>query len=75
MTKINVKLETIKDIEKFINITKDYDFDIDFISGKYIVNGKSLMGILSLDLSKPVEAHIHSDEAGDLIYKIKEYCV
>ena len=74
MTKINIKLETLKEIENFINIAKKYDFDIDFISGKYVIDGKSLMGILSLDLSKPVEIHIHSDNAQKFIYEIKEYC-
>lgn len=75
MTKLFVKLEKIQDIEHFINISKNYDFDIDFISGKYVVNGKSIMGVLSLDLTKPIEVHIHSDDATDFVYKIKDYCV
>ena len=75
MTKLNVKLEKIKDIEHFVNIAKKYDFDVDFVSGKYTVNGKSVMGILSLDLTKPIEVHIHSDNAEKFVYEIKELCI
>ena len=74
MTKIFVKLEKISDIEHFVNVAKNYDFDVDFVSGKYVVNGKSVMGILSLDLTKPIEVHIHSDNAEKFVYEVKELC-
>lgn len=51
---LRIKLDSFDKIKKFINITSVLEYDIDLTSDKYVVDGKSIMGILSLDLSKPV---------------------
>jgi hypothetical protein len=53
-----IKLDTFDKIKRFISIAEKLDYDIDLISGRYVVDGKSIMGIFSLDLSKPIEVHI-----------------
>lgn len=57
-----ILLKSVVDVKNFVNITNCYDFDIDLESGRYIVDGKSIMGIFSLDLSKPIKVHIHADD-------------
>ena len=63
MTKATVALPAINDVKEFVNIVMRYDFDIDLISGRYAVDAKSIMGIFSLDLSKPIEITAHTDDA------------
>ena len=55
MTKTTVNLQAINDVKEFVNIVMKYDFDIDLVSGRYAVDAKSIMGIFSLDLSKPID--------------------
>ena len=55
MTKTTVSLQAINDVKDFVNIVMKYEFDIDLVSGRYAVDAKSIMGIFSLDLSKPIE--------------------
>ena len=50
-----------------------YDFDIDLVSGRYAVDAKSIMGIFSLDLSKPIELDIHTDDADKFLKEIDRF--
>ncbi len=64
MKKTTIFLNTISDVKSFVNIVCKYDFSVDLVSGRYSVDAKSIMGIFSLDLSRPVELEVHStDEA------------
>ena len=65
ITKTTVSLQAINDVKDFVNIVMRYEFDIDLVSGRYAVDAKSIMGIFSLDLSKPIELNAHTDEAED----------
>ena len=69
MTKTTVNLQAINDVKEFVNIVMKYDFDIDLVSGRYAIDAKSIMGIFSLDLSKPIDLNIHDDENADDILK------
>ena len=62
MKSVVIKLDTINDVKNFVNTVSKYDFDVDLVSGRYAVDAKSIMGIFSLDLSKPIELDIHSDD-------------
>jgi phosphotransferase system HPr-like phosphotransfer protein len=57
-----IVLKSIVDVKNFVNITNRYDFDIDLESGRYTVDAKSIMGIFSLDLSKPITVHIYAED-------------
>jgi len=70
-----ILLKSINDVKDFVNIVNKYDFDIDLTSGRYIVDAKSIMGIFSLDLSKPIKVEVHSDNADDFINEIKAFIV
>jgi hypothetical protein len=60
MEGILIKLDTFEKIRRFIDITGSLDYDIDLISGRYVVDGKSMMGIFSLDLSEPIEVQVQN---------------
>ena len=73
MTTVKISLATIEDVKKFVNTVGKYDFDVDLVSGKYQVDGKSIMGIFSLDLSKPIDMRIvdETDAGRPLLEELK----
>ena len=73
MKKFDVLFNTLPDVQKFVNIVNRYSFDVDLTSGRYIVDAKSIMGIFSLDLSKPITLEIHSDNADALEEELKSF--
>lgn len=72
MKNISISLKEVNDVTNFVNLLTTYDYEVDLVSGRYIVNAKSLLGIYSLDLSKPVKLVIYSDECDELLAKLKE---
>ena len=75
MTKTTVNLQAINDVKEFVNIVMKYDFDIDLVSGRYHVDAKSIMGIFSLDLSKPIDLEAHTDDADKFFKDIEKFIV
>ena len=61
MSTIKIQLDSIDKVKSFVNILAKFDCDFDLISGRYIIDAKSIMGIFSLDLSKPIDLDIHAD--------------
>ena len=61
MKTIKVSLDSIDKVKSFVNMLSKFDFDFDLVSGRYIIDAKSIMGIFSLDLSKPIDLNIHAD--------------
>ena len=55
MQKVVISLNSIDKVKSFVNTISQYDFDFDLISGRYVIDAKSIMGIFSLDLSKPID--------------------
>lgn len=70
MVEFNMMLNSINDVKDFVNTVSRYDFDVDLVSGRYVVDAKSIMGIFSLDLSKPIKAEIHADDASQFLAEI-----
>ena len=75
MTKTTVFLQAINDVKEIVNIVMKYDFDIDLVSGRYAIDAKSIMGIFSLDLSKPIQLNAHTDDAEDLLKDLNKFIV
>ena len=63
MKTVEISLNSIEKVKSFVNNISKYDFDFDLISGRYVIDAKSIMGIFSLDLSKPITLNIHADDA------------
>lgn len=64
-----VKLVTVRDVEDFVRVASSCSkgTEITVSHGKYITDGKSLMGIFSLNLSEPVDVEIKSTENSSII--------
>lgn len=60
----NIILSGLEDVKKFVNFVSNYDFKIELVSGKYTVDAKSIMGIFSLDLDKPIQMNAYTDDDG-----------
>lgn len=70
-----IMIKTILDAKTFVNIVNLCDFDIDLESGRYLVDAKSIMGIFSLDLSKPIKMHVYAEDTTQFEKQIKEFIV
>ena len=54
MKTVQISLNSIGKVKSFVNAITQFDFDFDLISGRYVIDAKSIMGIFSLDLTKPL---------------------
>lgn len=61
MKNVVVSIDSIDKVKRFVNAVSKFPVDFDLRSERYIVDAKSIMGILSMNLSKPIELSIHSD--------------
>ncbi len=63
MKTVKISLNSIDKVKSFVNDLTKFDTDFDLVSGRYVIDAKSIMGIFSLDLSKPIDLNIHADGA------------
>lgn len=70
-----ITLNSIKDVQNFVNLVNKYDFDIDLISDRYVIDAKSIMGIYSLDLTKPITVHAHTEENAEFLAELAPFIV
>lgn len=63
MKAVEISLNSIDKVKTFVNLINRFDYDFDLVSGRYVIDAKSIMGIFSLDLSKPITLNIHADDA------------
>ena len=75
MKTFNIQLNSINDVKLFVNTVSSYSYDIDLTSGRYVVDAKSIMGIFSLDLSKPIKVEIFSDDCDQLMKELERFMV
>ena len=77
MKTVQISLNSIDKVKSFVNEITKYDYDFDLVSGRYVIDAKSIMGIFSLDLSKPIDLNIHAEtqDADNIIELLKPYLV
>ena len=76
MKTIRVCLDSIDKVKGFVNDISRFNTDFDLISGRYVIDAKSILGIFSLDLSKTIELTIHeSDEIDEILKALQPYVV
>ena len=73
MKSVTISLRMAENVKEFVNVVNRYDYDIDLRSGRFVVDAKSILGIFSLDLSKPVTLEIHNDKCDDLLADLKAF--
>ena len=75
MKTVEIRLSTIADVRDFVNIVSATDIDVDLSSGRYIVDGKSIMGIFSLDLLSPIKLTAYADDPADLLAALDRFII
>ncbi len=70
MTTVKISLNSIDKVKSFVNDLTKFDTDFDLVSGRYVIDAKSIMGIFSLDLSKPIDLNIHAENNVDEILSV-----
>ena len=76
MKTVQISLNSIDKVKSFVNDITKFDYDFDLVSGRYVIDAKSIMGIFSLDLSKPIDLNIHAeDSAEDVLKVLKPYMI
>ena len=76
MKTVRISLNSIDKVKSFVNDLSQFNVDFDLVSGRYVIDAKSIMGIFSLDLSKPIDLNIHADNnADEILEKLKGYIV
>ena len=73
MKSVNLRLSLVENVNQFVNIVSRYPFEMDLRAGRHIVDAKSILGIFSLDLSRPITLEIYSDDCGKLMEEIKPF--
>lgn len=73
MRQVQICLNTIERVKTFVNLVSKYESNFDIISGRYMIDAKSIMGIFSMDLSKPVTLQIHDDKVD--VNDFKDYLI
>lgn len=76
MKSVRISLNSIDKVKAFVNEVTKFDSDFDLVSGRYVIDAKSIMGIFSLDLSKPIDLNIHNDaQADDILTALNPFIV
>ena len=74
MKTVKISLNSIDKVKSFVNDITKFDYDFDLASGRYVIDAKSIMGIFSLDLSKPIDLNIHADDnVEEIMEMLKPY--
>lgn len=74
MKTVQISLNSIDKVKAFVNDVTRFNTDFDLVSGRYVIDAKSIMGIFSLDLSKPIDLNIHDDDSmDDILETLKPY--
>lgn len=72
MKTVKISLNSIEKVKSFVNTITKFDNDFDLVSGRYVIDAKSIMGIFSLDLSKPIDLNVHAESNLDEILSALE---
>ena len=76
MKSVNIRLTMMTDhVKNFVSLVNRYPYDMDLRSGRYVVDAKSILGIFSIDLSRPIQMDIYSDDCDDLLKELSDYLV
>lgn len=70
MRSVQISLNTINKVKAFVKDITKFDYDFSLVSERYVINAKSIMGILSLDLTKPMYLDINISERNDELLNV-----
>lgn len=67
MKSVQVSINTVEKVKAFVKDVTKFEYEFDLVSGRYVVNAKSIMGIFSLDIRKPICLKINTEDNTDEI--------
>jgi phosphocarrier protein HPr len=73
--KLKIQLKSIDDVKSFVRIVNDFPYDVDLVSGRYVVDAKSIMGIFSLDLAQPIDVLVHHAACAELERQLSSFLI
>lgn len=73
MLEKTIILRNFEDVKTFVDIASEKPYDIELLSGKYVVNAKSIMGVFSLDLTKPLVMVAHTDSHAEIVRQTAQF--
>ncbi|MCI9187251.1 MAG: HPr family phosphocarrier protein [Oscillospiraceae bacterium] len=73
MEAVTISLTQVNQVQKFVNVVSKVPYDVDMVSGRYTINAKSLLGIYSLDLNRPLQVVMYSDDCEALKKELEEF--
>ncbi len=75
MKSVMLKLSQAEEVKEFVNTVNRYSYEMDLRAGRHVVDAKSILGIFSLDLSKPIALEIYAEQCDDLLQSIRRFTV
>ncbi len=75
MRTCKIMLNTVNDVRELVTLVSDCTYDVELVSGRYAIDAKSIMGIFSLDLSKPITLCAHFDDTDSLFTELSKFKV
>ena len=77
MKTVKISLNSIDKVNTFVNEINRFEAEFDLVSGRYVIDAKSIMGIFSLDISKPIDLNIHTDgdQLDTILASLESYLV
>ena len=73
MKSVMIRLSLVENVNRFVNIVSRYPFEMDLRAGRHVVDAKSILGIFSLDLSRPITLEVYSDDCKQLLADIQPF--
>ena len=73
MKSVTIKLTQAEEVKEFVNTVNRYSYEMDLRAGRHVVDAKSILGIFSLDLSRPISLEIYSEQCDDLLNDIQRF--
>ena len=73
MKSVMIRLSLVENVNHFVNIVTRYPFEMDLRAGRHVVDAKSILGIFSLDLTRPITLEVYSDDCDELLKEIEPF--
>lgn len=75
MTSVMIKLQNLDQIKNLVQAVTLSPYDIDIASGRYVVDAKSILGIFSLDITKPMELIVHGEADAEFLKQLEPFII
>lgn len=75
MKSVMIQLQNVNQIKELVQAVTSSPYDIDIASGRYIIDAKSILGIFSLDIEKPMEVIIHGEDCEEILEELRQFTV